>query len=109
VQSWTAKSGPVLDYDAFNTLRLSAFHQLDIRVDKSYYFHKWSLTIYVDIQNIYNFKADLPDNLIRETDAQGNPIIINPDAAPEDQRYQLKYIESESGTVLPTIGLMFEI
>jgi len=109
VLAWNANSGPYLDYDAFNTLRLTFFHQLDIRVDKSYYFKKWSLTLYLDIQNLYNFKAELPDNLIRETDDQGNPIIINPDAPQKEQRYLLKSIESESGTVLPTIGIIFEI
>jgi hypothetical protein len=109
VESWNANNGPVLDYDAFNTLRLTAFHQLDIRVDKSYYFPKWSLTIYLDIQNLYNFKAELPDNLIRITDEQGNPIIINPEDPQEQQRYQLKSIPNDAGTVLPTIGLIFEI
>ncbi len=109
VLAWDAQSGPYLDYDAFNTLRLTAFHQLDVRVDKSYYFKKWSLTLYLDIQNLYNFKAELPDILIRETDAAGNPIIINPTAPVEEQRYLLKSIENEAGTVLPTIGIMFEI
>ena len=109
VEAWNANSGPYLDYDRFNTLRLGSFHQLDVRVDKSYFFKKWSLTLYLDIQNLYNFTAELPDNLIRETDAQGNPIIINPDAAPEDQQYKLKYIPNEAGTVLPTIGIIFEI
>ncbi len=109
VQSWVSNSGPTLDYDAFNSLRLTSFHQLDIRVDKSYYFRKWSLTVYLDIQNLYNFKAELPDNLIRETDDQGNPIIINPDAPAEEQRFLLKSIKNETGTVLPTIGIIFEI
>jgi len=109
VQAWNVNSGPYLDYDEYNTLRLSSFHQLDIRVDKSYYFKKWSLTLYLDIQNLYNFAAELPDNLVRETDEQGNPIVINPDAPPEEQRYQLKYLGYETGTVLPTIGIIFEI
>ena len=107
--AWDAQSGPYLDYDRYNELRLSGFHQLDIRVDKSYYFKKWSLTLYLDIQNLYNFKAELPDNLIRETDDQGVPIVINPDDPIDEQRYQLKSVKNEAGTVLPTIGLIFEI
>jgi hypothetical protein len=109
VEAWNARSGPYLDFDEFNTLRLSAFHQLDVRVDKSYYFKKWSLTLYVDIQNLYNFKAEQPDNLIRVTDDQGNPVIINPQDPVSEQRYELKTLQNESGTVLPTIGLIFEI
>lgn len=109
VLAWDAQSGPYLNYDEFNTLRLSSFNQLDVRVDKSWYFTKWSFTLYLDIQNLLNFKAELPDNLVRQTDANGNPIIINPDAPLNEQQYQLKSISNESGTVLPTIGIMFEI
>jgi len=31
-------------------------HHLDIRVDRYFNFQKWTLIVYVDIQNIYNFK-----------------------------------------------------
>jgi hypothetical protein len=109
VVAWNANSGPYLNFDEFNALRLSAFHQLDVRVDKSYFFRKWSLTLYLDIQNLYSFKAELPDNLIRETDESGNPIIINPDDPVVEQKYQLKSIKNEAGTVLPTLGIIFEI
>jgi hypothetical protein len=109
VLAWDAQSRPYLDYDEFNTLRLTAFHQLDIRVDKSWYFPKWSLTLYLDIQNLYNFKAELPDNVVRANDTNGNPIIVNPDAPLSEQRYLLKEITYESGTVLPTLGLIIEI
>lgn len=34
--------------------RLPLFHQLDIRVDKSWVFSKWKLSAYLDIQNVYN-------------------------------------------------------
>jgi len=109
VLAWNARSGPGLDYNSFNSFRLTSFHQLDVRVDKSYYFKKWSLTLYLDIQNLYNFKAELPPNLIRETDPQGNYIIENPADPPALQRYKLKEIPNETGTVLPTIGIIFEI
>lgn len=107
--AWQAKSGPYLDYDQFNALRLKSFHQLDVRVDKSYYFRKWSLTLYLDIQNLYNFKAELPENIIRATDENGKPIIVNPEAPIDEQRYELRSINNETGTVLPTIGIIIEI
>jgi TonB family protein len=34
--------------------RLRGFHQLDVRVDKDFIFQSWTLTAYVDIQNVYN-------------------------------------------------------
>jgi hypothetical protein len=65
---------------------------------------KVTLNIYLDIQNIYNFKTITPESLIAERDVDGN-IIVDPN---DSSRYKLKYIENISGTVLPSIGLQFE-
>jgi outer membrane receptor for ferrienterochelin and colicin len=102
--AWDARRQGYLDYSQFNTLRIGNFHQLDVRVDKQYFFEKWSLNVYVDIQNLYNFKQDGVPNLITETDAFGNDL-INP-VLPD--RYLVKQVVSESGTVLPTIGIIVE-
>ncbi len=37
-----------------NTERLPPFHALDIRVDKKWKFDGWSLSAYLDVQNVYN-------------------------------------------------------
>ncbi|MBU1537323.1 TonB-dependent receptor plug domain-containing protein, partial [Myxococcota bacterium] len=37
-----------------NSGRLPDFHQLDFRVDKKFTFNRWSFTLYLDIQNLYN-------------------------------------------------------
>ena len=37
-----------------NGSRVPMFHQLDIRVDKTWVFKLWKFTTYLDIQNIYN-------------------------------------------------------
>ncbi|WP_437614101.1 TonB-dependent receptor [Sorangium sp. So ce834] len=34
--------------------RLPAFHQLDLRLDKSWKFKRWQLSAYLDVQNVYN-------------------------------------------------------
>ncbi|HXU72861.1 MAG TPA: TonB-dependent receptor plug domain-containing protein [Polyangia bacterium] len=34
--------------------RLPPFNQLDVRVDKTFDFNAWKLTLYLDVQNIYN-------------------------------------------------------
>lgn len=34
--------------------RAGSFHQLDVRVDKSWQFQSWTLTAYLDVQNFYN-------------------------------------------------------
>ncbi len=105
VPAWDAQGREYPDFDRFNELRLKAFHQLDIRVDKTYFFSKWSLNLYVDIQNIYNFKAENPPNYTN-LDANGNKVYADP---PTNMFYQLRPIDSESGTVLPTIGIIVEI
>jgi hypothetical protein len=38
----------------FRSSRLPAFHQLDLRIDKSFVFDKWTFGIYLDVQNVYN-------------------------------------------------------
>lgn len=39
-----------------NILRLPVNNSLDLRVDKRWFFEKWTLITYVDIQNVYNRK-----------------------------------------------------
>jgi outer membrane receptor for ferrienterochelin and colicin len=103
-KAWDSQGIGYLDYSKFNTERLRAFHQLDLRVDKSWYYNKWSLMLYFDVQNAYNFKADQPDYLVRAEDSNGSPL-TDPD---NPAKYQLKTLKSIAGTVLPTIGIMIE-
>ena len=106
--AWDVKSAGYQDYTRYNDLRLKSFHQLDIRVDKQYYFKKWSVNFYLDIQNIYNFKADAPPNLVRSSfvDPTVNDVYTDTNGI---QRYRLETISSaESGTILPTIGIIVE-
>lgn len=102
-QAWEARGRGYLDYARFNTLRLGNFHQLDVRVDKQYFFNQWSLRVYLDVQNLYNFKADQPDNLTNLS-PEGVPVV---DPADPD-RYVLRAIENTAGQALPTIGLIVE-
>jgi outer membrane receptor for ferrienterochelin and colicin len=102
--AWDLQGQGYLDYTDFNGLRLKGFSQLDIRIDKRYFFKKWSLMLYVDIQNVLNSKADQPSILIRETSNNGTPITDPSDPS----RYKLKYISGTSGTVLPTVGIILE-
>jgi len=56
--AWDVTGGPLLDFGQINSLRLAPFHQLDVRVDKRFYFKRWSLMAYIDIQNAYGFQAE---------------------------------------------------
>ncbi len=103
-EAWDSQGRPFSDLSRFNSERLKEFHQLDVRIDKKYFFNKWSLMFYLDIQNIYNYQAQQPDYIIREVDNYGNYILLD-----NGTKYQLRRIESTSGTVLPTIGIMIEL
>ncbi|MCJ7820559.1 MAG: TonB-dependent receptor, partial [Bacteroidales bacterium] len=104
-EAWDVTGQGYLDYGSYNSARLKAFNQLDLRVDKQFFFSKWSLMIYADVQNVLNFKADQPDLLILQTDGTGAPLVDPSDP----DRYLLKFIDAESGTVLPTIGIIIEL
>jgi len=105
ISAWNVRGREYLDYSRFNSLRLGSFHQLDIRIDKQYFYNKWSLMLYLDIQNVYNFKSDEPDKFIPQTDASGN-FIVDPD---NPDRYLMKTIVSDgAGTILPSIGLIIQ-
>ena len=103
--AWDVQGRGYLDYSRFNQLRLKAFHQLDLRVDKEYFFKKWSLVTYLDIQNVYNYQADAPPELVRQEDANGVPL----PATGNPPRYALTEIPgTASGTILPTVGIIVQ-
>lgn len=104
IAAWNANGQPYFDYSQLNAERFSAFHQLDIRVDKNFFFDKWSLMVYIDIQNLYNFKTEGQDYIIRAKNPDGSFQTTN-----NGQDYVLESIPNKGGTVLPTIGLMVKI
>ena len=90
------------DYSRYNTERLPAFGQLDVRVDKTFYLKKCMLGFYLDIQNVTGSKLRQPDVLMSTGE------IANPEAPAAEQRYVMKSVRQESGTLLPTLGITFE-
>lgn len=45
--------------EEYLSARLDAGHHLDLRVDRYFYFSKITMTVYVDIQNIYNYQIPI--------------------------------------------------
>jgi hypothetical protein len=99
---WDANQQGLPDYDQLNSQRLPWFHQLDVRIDKKWFFKNWSINLYLDIQNLYNFEASLPDRLSVERDANNQPI-ENPT---DPSRYNTFILPNQSGQTLPSIGLI---
>lgn len=102
VEAWHVQGRAYYDYSRYNQERLPVFGQLDVRVDKTFYLKKCMLGFYLDIQNITASKLRQPDALM----STGQ--IENPSAPLSEQRYVMKSIRQESGTLLPTLGITFE-
>lgn len=100
--AWNAQGRPYYDYTKYNTGRLPAFGQLDVRVDKTFYLKRCMLGFYIDLQNVTNSKFKQPDILM------STGVIENPSAPMAEQRYKMKYITQKSGTLMPTLGITFE-
>ena len=105
VNVWDVTQMGLLDVSRINGQRLPLNHQLDFRIDKKYFFKRWNLNLYLDIQNAYAFKATLPSNLVLVRDASGQGIVV-PGSNPA--RYQTRFLNNQSGTVLPTLGIIIE-
>ncbi len=107
---YTVLGTGVIDYSKFNSLRLSAFNSMDIRIDKKWNFKKWSLDIYYDMTNAYaavqpstptfTFKRTADNKSYQTTD--GKPLNANGSNG-------IPYIiDNSSAVVIPTVGLIVE-
>ncbi len=104
INVWDITKTGLYDYNQLNSKRNPVFHQLDFRIDKKFFFKKFNLNTYIDVQNAYNFKAILPPYLDIIRDANSNPIVDPNDAL----RYQTKFIENKSGNLLQSLGVIME-
>lgn len=104
IQVWDITGFGLPDYSRLNTERTNLFHNLDVRVDKKWFFKRWNLNLFVDIQNIYNFENEGPPFLDVVRDADGNPI---PDAN-NPGSYQTYLLQNVDGNLLPNIGAVVE-
>ncbi|MBP6009364.1 MAG: TonB-dependent receptor [Bacteroidia bacterium] len=92
------------DRSAINSRRTDAFHQLDLRIDKKYYYKKWSLNFFLDVQNVYNQVTEFAPYVSVQRNANGQPIVDpnNTDA------YLPLLIPNEAGSLIPSIGIVAE-
>jgi len=96
---WNSRGREVPNYDVVNSERTRAFHQLDFRVDKKWFFEKWSLNAYFDVQNAYFYSVSGAPTLNVVSDENGIPQIDPNDPS----RYQTYFIE----IFQPSVGLVF--
>ncbi|MGB3081215.1 MAG: TonB-dependent receptor [Saprospiraceae bacterium] len=101
---WDITNQGVSDWSRLNENRNPLTHTLDVRVDKKWFFKKWSVNVYLDVQNLYNFQAEGQPYLNVSRDSLGNPITNVTDPS----SYNTYLIKNTIGTLLPSIGIMVE-
>lgn len=94
----------ILDYSQLNTERFKTFSQLDLRIDKTWFWKKFSLNFYVDVQNVLAGEAIEQPYLIPTLDQNGNKVIDSNNSS----KYVLESVENTSGTVLPRFGIILD-
>ena len=99
---WDARGVAVPDYERLNSQRIQPFHQLDLRIDKKWFFDAWSLNVFFDVQNAYALAIPGPPILDVVRDDQEQPL-INPS---DPSRYQFRYLENDIGILQPTLGIV---
>lgn len=108
---WDVNNQGIRDNAFLNTERGKATNIISARVDRIYKFPKWTLNVFMDLENI-TADTDSQQALIldRMKDENGNftgsGIILNPDAPYEEQQYKLKGIQNAQGAFIPTFGFI---
>ena len=100
---WNANQGAVLDYNQLNQERLGYSHGMDIRIDKKWFYKKYSLNFYIDIENVYNSKIELPFEV--DINEESGELVYEAQNSSQQNLYK---IINESGTILPKAGFVLE-
>ena len=102
VEAWNASGRPLYNYDLYNTCRLASYAQLDLRIDKNYFFRKWRLEWYVSLQNVTGSKLREQDAFISTGE------VLNRNIPLSEQRYRMRTIKQETGSIIPSLGITVE-
>jgi hypothetical protein len=105
IYNWDVLGRGIPNYSLLNTERLGEFDRLNVRIDKKWFLKKVNIDLYFDLQNALAYKVAGPDFIDVVRDADGNPV-INPDKPWQYQTTTLPNVNG--GTVLPSIGFIFE-
>jgi hypothetical protein len=104
IANYDVENKGVFDYNRLNSERFETYTQLDIRVDKTWYWKKMSLNFYIDIQNVLSSQADVQSVLLPTLDAGGNKIVD----ATNPNRYVLEELDRTNGSILPGFGFIVD-
>lgn len=100
----------IFNYELVNSQRLPAFHAADIRIDKKWNYSRFTLDLYLDIQNFYGATgAGIPNFTFKRN--EDNTAFITTDNQPVQSNGSNAIpliLNNRDGNVLPTIGFILE-
>ena len=100
----------VFDYSNTNTLSLKAFNASDIRIDKKWNFRRFTIDVFLDVQNWYSATAfGIPQYTFKRN--ADNTAFVTTDGQPIEQNGSNAIpllLPNEDGSLLPTIGFIIE-
>jgi CarboxypepD_reg-like domain/TonB dependent receptor/TonB-dependent Receptor Plug Domain len=106
VPVWNATGAAILDYSQTNSQRYKETSIIDLRIDKKWFFKKFNINLYADLQNLTSYKLPT-QTFVLDRDDKGNP---KPPVAGSDGilRYPTKFLETGTGNLTPNLGVIFE-
>lgn len=109
---WDVNREGIRDFSQLNAERGKQTLFIDFRADKTWNLNWGQLTFYLDLENVLA-DADSQQVLVQDlTDSNGNPVeepvIVNPNDPPLEQRYKLKEIRNAEGVLIPTFGFILD-
>lgn len=104
-QNWDVLQRGVFDVQNAMGARLQSYSIIDVRLDKTYNKKKYSLTWFLDLQNFTSSDIPLMPYLTLDRADDGSAQ-VDPN---NSGSYLVKTIASDTGRLLPTLGLILEI
>ncbi|MBI3233846.1 MAG: TonB-dependent receptor [Bacteroidetes bacterium] len=114
LNSYLSTGTGTLNYSSFNTQRFQPYFAIDMRLDKKFNFKKWSLDVFIDIQNVtgvnnpsqpsFTYRRD-PSSPKDFIDKSGNRVSLQ-NVDPKNVQYII--IKSNNSTRTPALGIVVE-
>ncbi len=99
VTYWDANGRSLPDYARYNAGRTPLYTQYDVRIDKEWYFPRWRMGLFLNLQNV---------RIQQQAVFMSTGEVVNPTAPLADRRYRMKRVGQDSNTLVPSIGLTAE-
>lgn len=107
-QNFLALGTGVLDFTRVNSQRLNAFNSSDIRIDKKWFYKKYTLNVFLDITNWYLAKSPAPSVYTFQRNTN-NTAFITTDGLPVQPNGSNAVpflLSSNDANVTPTFGFI---